>query len=217
MKMKITILALLCVSAIAAAVWAQQTTSLIVKGRPGEAKVIQIEGRNYVDLEGIARLTNGSIRFNGTQVVLRLPDSGGVSSPAAIPPPAFSQAFLAAAIEAMSQVREWRIGLRTAIDRSYPLNEDWIGPFRRQADQSLRQAGIAVSTDSDNSAFQLLTTEFNNMNKMSQKYLRLADSLTYIAPDSLENDPLNQRILNCAHSLAATVSSNQLVDDGSCH
>jgi len=50
--------------------------SLTVVGQPGTARVIQVGGRNYVDVEGLARITNGSIRFSGNQIVLTLPDSG---------------------------------------------------------------------------------------------------------------------------------------------
>jgi len=41
--------------------------------------------------------------------------------------------------------------------------------------------------------------------------------MTYIAPDALENDPLDKKIVNCAHSLGAMAASGQFHDDGSCH
>jgi hypothetical protein len=40
--------------------------------------------------------------------------------------------------------------------------------------------------------------------------------MTYISPDGLENDSLNQRIMSCGHSLGAMAASGQFVDDGSC-
>jgi len=40
---------------------------------------------------------------------------------------------------------------------------------------------------------------------------------TYMPPDALDNDALDQRILNCAHSLAAMAASGQFVNDASCH
>jgi len=32
----------------------------------------------------------------------------------------------------------------------------------------------------------------------------------------MANDPLNKKIINCAHSLAAMAANGQFVDDGSC-
>jgi hypothetical protein len=213
---------LFATSVIALGVWAQQATSLLITGQSGEAKVIQVQGRNYVDVEGIARITNGSISFDGPHVVLTLPGSTANPSHAANsasnqPAPGFSKPFLSAGIEAMSEVREWRVALRNAVERSIPINEDWIGAYRRQSQESLRLAGVAANTDADRNAFPLVTNEFTKMNSLSQKYLDLAKSLSYIAPDSMKNDPLDQQILTCAHSLAAMASSNQFIDDGSCH
>ena len=41
--------------------------------------------------------------------------------------------------------------------------------------------------------------------------------LDYMAPDSVKNDPLDQKLLNCAHSLAAMAASREFQDNGSCH
>jgi len=52
---------------------------------------------------------------------------------------------------------------------------------------------------------------------LKDKYLQLTASRTYIAPNSLDIDPLDQKIRTCAHSLASMATTNQFVDDGSCH
>ena len=75
---------------------------------------------------------------------------------------------------------------------------------------------MAASTDSDQGAFQLLNTEFENMKTLSSNYVAERQALDYIAPDALANDALNQKIINCGHSLAAMAASGQFVDDGSC-
>lgn len=54
------------------------------------------------------------------------------------------------------------------------------------------------------------------MNALTDKYLRIAQSRDYLAPDSLNKDPLEQKLLACWQSLASMASSNQIVDDGSC-
>jgi hypothetical protein len=211
------IAAIVVLSGVALMVAAQQVSSLIVNGQQGQAKVVQIQGANYVEVNGLARLTGGSIAFSGNQIVLTLPGSGGDSqaAPAAVAG-GLSNDFLNAGIEAMSQVREWHVSLKNAIERSYPLGADWLGSLRGQARQALRLTEVAASTDGDKQALQLLTNEFNNMSKLSDKYLQMTANVSYIAPDSLSNDPLDQKILRCAHSLASMASTRQFVDDGSC-
>jgi hypothetical protein len=117
----------------------------------------------------------------------------------------------------MSQAREWHASLKTAIEHSYPISEEWIAPLRRQAQQSLAAAKVAASTPTDNQAFPLFNNEFNNMNKLSDKYLQMVKNMNYIDPDSLSNDSLEQRLVACGHSLVNMLSSGQFVDDGSCH
>ncbi len=70
---------------------------------------------------------------------------------------------------------------------------------------------------SDHNAFQLLSNEFDNMQKLSNKVLAARKNMNYISADALKDDSLNQQILNCARSLAAMASSGQFQDDGSCH
>jgi hypothetical protein len=54
------------------------------------------------------------------------------------------------------------------------------------------------------------------MNALTDKYLKITASRNYLAPDSLNSDPLEQKLLACWQSLASMASSNQFVDDGSC-
>jgi BioD-like phosphotransacetylase family protein len=78
-------------------------------------------------------------------------------------------------------------------------------------------ASVAASTDSDRSAVQLLSNEFDNMKALSVKLLAERESAHHVSPEDLRNDPLNQSILTCARSLASMVVGGQFVDDGSCH
>jgi hypothetical protein len=198
---------------------AQQTTSLTIDGQQGQAKVIQVQGRNYVEVDGLARISGGAIRFVGNQIVLTLPTAGDAPQAAQATPAAaagFSKEFLNAGIEAMTEAREWHAALKNAIERGYPLSEEWLATFKRQAQTSLRQAGVAVSTENDQKAFPLLQNEFNNMSALSDKYLKMTKDMNYIAPNSLDNDPLEHKLLKCGRSLATMVSSNQFVDDSAC-
>jgi hypothetical protein len=208
--------AVVILPALALSLAAQQSKSLIIAGQPGSAKVIQIYGRNYVDIEGLARLTNGSISFSGNQIVLTLPGAAADAPTLAASTTGFSKDFVTASIEAMALIREWHAALRNAIERGYPLGEDWLAAYHAQGLTALRLASVAVNNTADKNALPFLTNEFNNMGKLSDKYLQMTKSLTYIAPDSLVTDPLDQRIRTCARSLASMATASEFVDDGSC-
>ncbi len=198
----------------------QQTTVLLIDGRQGQAEVIQVQGKSYVEVEGLARIAGGSLRFVGNQITLTLPASGDTLSQAvqsaSAPPVGYSREFVSAGIETMREILEWHAALKNAIERGYPLSDTWFGNYRRQIRSSLAQAQAAASTDMDQSAFPLLTNEFNTMNALTDKYLKITVSRDYLAPYSLNSDPLNQKLLTCWQSLASMASSNQFVDDGSC-
>jgi hypothetical protein len=68
----------------------------------------------------------------------------------------------------------------------------------------------------DQRALPLLTNEFNTMDALTDKYLKIAASRDYLAPDTLNSDPLDQKLLTCWQSLASTASSNRVVDDDAC-
>jgi ABC-type transport system substrate-binding protein len=211
-----TLAAVLALPVLALTLAAQQTSSLVVSGQQGEAKVIQVEGRNYVEVEGLARLTNGSVSFTGNRILLTIPGFPGNAPAAPAAAPSFSKDFLNAGIEAMARVREWHTALRTAVERGIPVSADWLGAYQAQAQDALRLASVAINTESDKNAYPFLTNEFNNMRNLGEKYVQITKSMDYTAPGSLQSDPLDQRIVTCAHSLASMVTSNQIVDDGSC-
>jgi len=212
---------LMIVPALALSRAAQAPQTLIVNGQPTQITVVQMNGHSYVDLEALARAANGSLSFTGNQISLTLPGAG--DSPVPAPAPAsspanseFSKSFLRAGIEQMTIIREWRTALANAVQNGFPIADDWLSPYRSQATTALRLSFVAINTDSDRNAYRLLNTEFENMKSLSNNYVALRQSMQFIAPDSLANDPLNQKILNCGHSLAAMAANGQFVDDGSC-
>ncbi len=197
---------------------AQETSSLLIEGPQGQTSVIQVQGRNYVEVDEFARITGGSLRFVGSQIILSLPGSDTPAQAHSAPQPAagLSKPFLTGGIETMRQILEWHAALQNAIERGYPLSDTWIGNYRRQIRSSLAQTQAASSTDLDQKAFPLLSNEFDTMNALTDKYLKITVSRDYLAPNSLDSDPLNQKLLTCWQSLASMASSNQFVDDGSC-
>ena len=214
---------LVIIPAVALCMAAQEPQTLIVNGQPTQISVVQMNGHSYVDIAALARVANGSLSFNGNQITLTLPGTNSAPAPApaqASPSLAansdFSKGFLRAGIEQMTIIREWRTALANAVENGFPITDDWLSAYRSQATTALRLAFVAISTDSDNNAYGLLNSEFENMKLLSNNYVALRQSLQFIAPDSLANDPLNKKILECAHSLQAMAANGQFADDGSC-
>jgi hypothetical protein len=217
----------LVVPGIALSQDANQNRTLIVNGQSTQVPVIQMNGRSYVDLEALASAVNGSLSFAGSQIAFSVPVGPAPNAPAAAAKPAsapaqasnpgFSKGFLSAAIEEGATLREWHAALATTIENGYPLTAAALAPYRAQATTNLRLASVAASTDSDRSAYQLLSNLFQNMAKLNDKYVAARANMTYISPDALQNDNLNQRLMTCGHSLSAMAASGQFVDDGSCN
>ncbi len=199
---------------------AQETSPLLIEGPQGQTKVIQVQGKNYVEVDEIARITGGSLRFVGNQIILTVPGSGDSSLQTAQstpqPPAGFSKLFLTNGIKTMREILEWHAALKTAIERGYPLSGERIGNFRMQIQSSLKHTEAAANTELDQKALPLLTNEFDTMNSLTDKYLKITASRDYLSPNSLNSDPLNQKFLTCSQALASMASSNQFVDDGSC-
>jgi hypothetical protein len=189
-------------------------TTFVLKGYSGQVPVVQVNGKAFVEVESLARLTNGSLTFQGSQITLTL-----AAAAPAIPAvkPALSKGFLAVAVEELNLIRDWRADLLKAIQNNIPLTEDWADGCARNARSKLALAGAAASRDSDREVFALVTNEFNNMKKLSDQYVSMHKNLAYIPPDSLDNDALNQQVLNCGHELATLAASGQAQDIPVCH
>ena len=218
--------------AVALSLGAAQRHTLIVNGRSTDVPVIYMNSLPYVGLEALAKTLNGSVSSSGATVALSLPPSSANCAPSpttastapepvpAQPAPAtpgFSREFLNAGIEQMSSLREWHTALQTAIQNGIPLSEGLLQPYRAQATTNLRLASVAATTPADRNAYRLLNNVYLSMGKLSDKYVGMRANLTYIAPDVLQNDELNQHIMTCGHFLGAMAASGQFSDDGSCH
>lgn len=200
----------------------QTSRILIISGYSGELPILDLNGHSYVDIEALARLANGSLSFDGNQVVLTLPGApAGSGSTTASDQhgtaKVLSKDFIRTGIEAMSAIREWRSALTNAVRRGYPIMEEWVTSYRDQARKGLHLAEVAASTDADKACVPLLTNEFNNMNALSNRILEATRTRAYIHQDSIDEDLINQKVLSCAHSLAAMAANGQFVDDGLCH
>ena len=231
-RASLTLLALFVTST---GTWARQskqkTETLVIEGQPGEAAVIQVDGRSYVDVEALAHMANWSASFKANRIVLSLqPNAGGslaaTASPAvASPIPAddssLSRDFMRAGIEAIAQMREWASPLAYAIQNGYPVTENWVAGYRDQAAHALSLASVAVTTDADRRALQLLTNEFESVRQWSNQLVEARKSMNTakytMSASALRDDPLSQKIITCGRFLAPMLASGSIQDDPSCH
>jgi hypothetical protein len=191
--------------------------TLVVTGYSGQAPITQINGGSYVAVEALARLMSGSLAYQGSQIVLTVPGAGAALPASGTANPGFSKDFLKGGLETMSDIREWRSALLNAIENGYPIKDAWMDDYRAQAAKNLRLTSIAATTPSDHNALQLLTKELDHMQRLGDKILAARKNLNYITPDMVKKDPLDQKILNCARSLAGMAASGEFQDNGSCN
>ena len=193
--------------------------TLVIAGQTEQAPLVRIDGKSYIDLESLARLTQGTLRFDGSQTILALPGGGSLpsSSGAGGTPPGLTQNFLNAEIAALAEVREWHVSLVNAVDNNVPVTEAMVGPIRRQADAKLQLALAAATSGPDQKSAELLRNEFANMQQMSDQFLAMHDKAANISPDIFNNNALDAKIVGCQQALAAMASARQYADEAQCH
>ncbi|MGA2114303.1 MAG: hypothetical protein ABSH56_06080 [Bryobacteraceae bacterium] len=201
----------------------QQSGTLAIAGHTGTAPVVKISGKSYVEVEALARLTNGSIAFRGDRITLTLsaaPPATAPPAPAPNQPPekkGYSRDFLRATIDAMTAIGDWRSAIVNAIQHSYPVTEDYAGSYRRTAESKVDLVSAAAPTDADRECLALVRNELAAMQKLSDEYVAMQKNQTYVAPDSMASDPLDQQVLNCARGLSSLPAGGEFQDVAACH
>lgn len=99
-------------------------STLTIAGDPREAPLLQINGKSYIDIETLARLTQGTLSFKSNQTILALPSDRDIPAPAPHASVGFSRAFTQASIEELGVIREWRIAIVNAVGSNSPASED---------------------------------------------------------------------------------------------
>ena len=217
---RLTLVGLLIASGLGFSQADQQGGTLTVSGHSGQAPVTQINGRSYVAIDALARLLNGSLGYQGNHITLTVPSDGSRAGGPPTGQPAnsgFSKDFLNAAIETMSDVREWRSALLNDVQNGSPVTETWMANYHAEAVKNLRLTSVAATTDSDHNALRLLSKELDHMQELGNKVLAARKNRSYITADIVQKDPLDKKILNCARSLAAMVASGEFQDNGVCN
>lgn len=225
-RLWLTVMLLLAFAGSALAQEKQQNETLLINGYSGKADITRTGVHEYIDIRDLARITNGSLSFKENFVVLTLPAPRIVMAAANPPanPPAeavgFSKGFMQAGIEAMASMREWRSALAALLRDGIPVGKG-MADYRGRAHDSLMLATAAASTPSDQSGMQLLTNEFDNVETWSDNLVQASNSMDTanyaITDDTLSNDPLFQKIVQCGQFLAPMLASGNFEDDTSCH
>jgi hypothetical protein len=213
----VTLVVLLIANGSALSQAGQPGEMLTVSGFAGQALVTRINGSSYVAVDALARLLSGSLAYRGNEIVLTIPAAGNVHPTSRPANPGFSKEFLKASIETMSDIREWRSALLNAVENHYPVKDAWMADYRAQAAKNLRLTSVAVTTDSDRKTLPLLQKEFDHMQAFGDKILAARKNLSYITVEGLKKDPLDQKILNCARSLADMAANGEFQDVGTCN
>ena len=204
----------------------RQRETLSIEGYTGQANVIRLQGRVFVDAQDVARITNGSLSFEKSRIILTLP-RGESAEPAAdgAGKSGFSGAFMKAAIEAMASIREWGGTLLVTVQNGYPVGNTMAGntivEFQNRAADSVALASAAASTEADNRGLELLRNEFNNVQAWADRYVTARNSLSAanlaMSESPLKEDQEADGIVRCGQSLARMFAGGTFQDDAVCH
>jgi hypothetical protein len=216
---------LLIMVGIAQAQTAQARETLSIRGYPAEADVTRSRGRAFVDVEDLARITNGSLRFEGTRIILTLPSDVSSSAGNEAAKTGFSRPFTKAAIEAMASIREWGGMLKVIVENGYPVGKAMAGntirAYEGRAADSVALASAAASTDDDHRGLELLGNEFNNLQAWSESFVDARNSLSAAdlstSENPIKNDEDAQKVIHCGQFLQQMFASGTFQDDVACH
>ena len=192
---------------------------LLLNGKNTGVTVLQADGRFYVDVETLARLTRGTVTVEPTQVVLTIPRaSADVSSPQTTDE--LSKEFVSASVVALAEMKEWKGALQMMITYGFAIDGSGAQIYREQAETSLTQATLAASTNADRSALQLLSNEFAHLAKWESDVLadrKALNTAKALDPNALQDDPTLAKISNCGRFLNMMLVSRTFADNPSCY
>jgi hypothetical protein len=199
----------------------QESRTVLVRGYPGEATTVTVNGRSFVHLQQLAKITGSSVAFEADRIILTLPvtDSGAPSATSQTAASGFSPSFMQAGIEALASMREWGSTLVITIRNGFPLGTA-INPYRARAAEKVYLAAAAASTDNDRSGLELLRKELSNVQAWSDKLVNARNSMSAanltMSENAMQEDPMFQSALLCGQYLAQMFASGSYQDAGAC-
>jgi hypothetical protein len=226
MKRTVIVGAMLTSAVMTPAQTQRQGEVLSIQGYPGEAYAIRLQGRALVDVQDLARITNGSLKFEGDRIILTLApsDASGPTRDTATKS-GFSTTFMRAAIEAMASIREWGGMLQVIVQNGYPVGKAMAGntirAYQGRAADSVALASAAASTDDDHRGLELLRNEFNNVQAWAESFVDARNSLSAVnlttSEHPLTDDYEAQKIIRCGQFLGQMFAGGTFEDDAACH
>ncbi len=203
--------------------WAQRgpDKKLEVNGRTMDSPILQIGGRSYVDLETLARITNGVIAVQPDRVVLTIPTATAPSAARPSPPPdALSREFAREAIGLLAEMREWRGAIGTTRSYNVQFTGTWPQDYHDRVEADLQRVAVAAVTPGDQQALQLLRNEFDNLSNWADSLIAERQSLNAtktVDPNMTQNDQALAKLSACSNFLSSMLVSGTFADDASCH
>lgn len=193
---------------------APSSGTLFIDGFPGEARIVVVQGKRFVDLDAIVQVLRATQTTNGEAVTIYLNPSNSSGNQSS---QTLSRDFLEAGIEVVSAIREWRQVVIQSVENNPGYLDQITGPHQRGTDTKLALAAAAVHTDGDRSALELLRNESRFIHQFSDRYVERAQKSSYVSPEEIEGDPLGKQILDCARGMASMATSHQFQDVSVCH
>jgi hypothetical protein len=199
--------------------------TLVVNGRTVDTAVVEVEGRSYVDIEGLAQIIGGSVNFEPNQITLTLPEPAPAATPAdasaAAPPGAddMSKQFQQLAVFTLAEMREWRGAISAVVTSGVPVVGTWPDDYHDRDGNDLLQATLAASTVQDNQAVQLLQQEYALLTDWANQVLserKALDAARSIDPNTLQSDQALAKISKCGQFLSSMIVGGNFYDDSSC-
>jgi hypothetical protein len=191
---------------------------LFINGKNTNAVVVDVDGHSYVDIETLAQITNGSVKFEPDQVVLTIPNaSSDASSPQETAK--LSKDFASAGLSTLAEMMEWKGVLGTLVKFGLAVDDSWARFYHERVQLSLDQASAAASTEADGDALQLLNTQFANLANWESMVISERQNLNgarTVAPNSLQNDPVLTKFSNCGRFLSGMLGSRIFADNPAC-
>jgi hypothetical protein len=223
-KRGILVAAIVALSVFVCAQSELQTRTLTINGQSGKVVIYKVNGQSFVDLESLVRTAKGTVSFRGDEIILTLPASPATSDPGpASPsqPEGMSRQFMSAAVQDLALIKDWENTMAYAIQRGVPGDGSRLVILHDRAAEGLRLAKVQASNQLDESALQLLTNHFNQVDRWKRKLVDARKSMStanYSAtPNALDTDPEYQKIASCSRFLGTMLASGQYQDTVSCH
>jgi len=202
---------------------AQASKILVVNGKTVGAEIKEIDGHSYVDVETVARITNGVVTLEPNRVVLSIPTSSSTESTnAALPPAAarLSKDFASASIGLLEDMREWRGAIGTMITFGLSVSDSWSHEYHDRVEAGLAHAAVVATTESDQNALPLFRSEFDKLTAWANETLaarRALNGAKTVDPNALKNDSSLAKINECGRFLNAMIVSGTFSDNAACH